>query len=323
MFTIALDAMGGDFAPSHPVQGALLALKTLPVKIILVGPKNKLDVPLSDRLSVVDAPDVVAMAEAPSISYKRKPRSSIRVGLDLVKEGKAHAFVSAGNTGAVMFASTFILGRLENVERPAIGGILPTQLGTALLLDMGSTVDCRPNHLCQFATMGFHYAKSVMDVKHPKVALLNIGEEADKGNHLSLATYPLLEKLPINFIGNIEGKEVLTGKADVIVCDGFVGNNLLKFGEGASKLFLDFFRTESKRSLSSKLGLMLLKPSLKRFLKRFDYDETGGAPLLGLNGVSIIAHGSASPLAIKNAIRTAVHALENHMVNKIAKALVQ
>jgi glycerol-3-phosphate acyltransferase PlsX len=328
LVTVALDAMGGDYAPGEIVRGAVLAVNELPVNIILFGIEDAIRKELalagaipSDRIRVVHCPEVVEMAESPSLSYKRKTKSSIRMGLEATKNGEAQAFVSAGNTGAVMFASTFVLGRIAGVERPAIAGVIPTQNGSLVMLDLGSTVDCRASHLSQFAIMGHHFSKNIMGVENPRVGLLNIGEEAEKGNLLTLAAFDLIKKLPIRFVGNIEGKELLFDKADVVVCDGFVGNSLLKFGEGAAKLFMDFFKGAAKSSLLALIGLLFLAPSLKRFRKKFDYDEVGGAVLLGVDGVSIIAHGSASATAMKSAIRTAVRAVEGDMVGKIAAAL--
>lgn len=330
MIHIVLDAMGGDFAPEVNLDGALLATQSLAVKITLVGPQVLLEEKIkaypqwpSEKIVIVDAPEVVGMSESPSLSFRKKKNSSIQIGLNLVKEGKADAFVSAGNTGAVMTASSFILGRLPEVDRPVLAGILPSEKRPYVMLDMGSNVDCKPQHLVQFAVMGNFFAKNILDIHKPTVALLNIGEEKDKGNTLTLTTYKLLENMDLNFVGNIEGKELTKGKVDVVVCDGFVGNSMLKFGEGIIKLVMDFFKKEAKTSLVSLVGLFFLRPALKRFQKQFDYEEYGGAHLLGVNGISIIAHGSAGKIAIKNAIKTAMVGVENNVVEKIKSAIIE
>jgi phosphate acyltransferase len=326
---IALDAMGGDHAPEETVQGAFLALEAFPnLRIQLVGIESAIRKHMKDqpeallaRVDVVHAEDVVDMAESPSTSFKRKKHSSIRVGLNLVKEGTSQGFVSAGNTGAMMLASILLLGKIPGVDRPALSAVIPTKTDPFVMLDMGSNVDCKPSHLEQFAVMGHYFSDLIMGVEKPRVALLNIGEEPDKGNSICLSAFPLLEKLPINFVGNVEGKDLLFCKADVVVCDGFVGNSILKFGEGATRMFMEFFKSEAKGSFLSILGLFLLKPALQRFKKKFDYDEHGGAPFLGVKGVSVVAHGNASRHAIKSAIGIALQAAEGQMVEKIAGAL--
>ncbi|MGE4169448.1 MAG: phosphate acyltransferase PlsX [Candidatus Margulisiibacteriota bacterium] len=327
---IALDVMGGDHAPGEIIKGAYLALNTFDAHLILVGPSALLEQELPKygtfphpRLSIHHAPESVDMGESPAESFRKKKQSSIRVGLELVKEGQADAFVSAGNTGAVMATSTLVLGRIPNIERPAIAATLPSEKGPFVMLDMGSSVDCKPEHLAQFALMGHYFSSLVLDRETPRVGLLNIGEEPGKGNLACQEAHALIQAMPLNFIGNVEGKDILKGDADVIVCDGFVGNNLLKFGEGVSTLFYDFFKKEAKQSVLSLMALLLLKPALKRFRKQFDYQEYGGAPLLGVNGVSIIAHGKSSAKAIESAIGNAIHAVEQRMVEKITKAVSQ
>ena len=323
--------MGGDTVPGENIKGAFQAINAYDnVHVILVGPEELLlkRIPKygkwpNDRLSIQHAPEVVGMAESPSMSFRKKKESSIQIGLNLVKQGKAHGFVSAGNTGAVMAASTFILGRASGVERPALAAILPSKSRPFIMLDMGANVDCKPSHLEQYAIMGHYFSKLVLNVKKPRIGLLNIGEEKDKGDSLSLATYPLLEELPINFIGNVESKAITQDAADVVVCDGFVGNTMLKFGEGIVKLMTNFFKAEAKRSLLSLFALALLKPGLKRFKKKLDYNEYGGAQLLGLNGISVIAHGSSKRKAIKNAIRTALLGIETEVVKTIETAIAK
>jgi glycerol-3-phosphate acyltransferase PlsX len=323
--------MGGDHAPGEVLQGAYLALKELGIHLVLVGPEDVITQEINriphwpkEGYSIVHAPDVVGMSESPSLAFRKKKQSSIQVGLNLVKNNEADAFVSAGNTGAVMAASLLTLGRIPGVERPAIATVLPSMTGPFIMLDMGSNVDSKPQHLVQFGIMGHYFSKLLFNVTKPRVALLNIGEEEDKGNHATLEAYPVLkETKDIFFIGNLEGKDILLGKADVIVCDGFVGNAILKFGEGVTGLFLDFFKTEAKASLRALFGILLLKPMLTRFIKRFDYQEYGGAPLLGVNGVSVIAHGKSKRVAIKNAIRIAKQTVESDIVGKIAEALAE
>ncbi len=330
MTHIALDAMGGDFFPEPNIEGAIKAVEKLPITISLIGNETLLKKKIKnypnfphEKIAIVHAEDVIEMSDSPAQSYRKKKNSSIHVGLQLVKENKASGFVSAGNTGAVLTASTFILGRISGVERPALAAAIPTQTKHIVMLDMGSNVDCKPQHLAQFSIMGECFSKTVLHEPSPKVGLLNIGEEPDKGNALTQQTYEILSKLNLNFIGNIEGKDLTKGKAEVVVCDGFVGNNILKFGEGITHLFRSFFKEEAKSSLLSKVGLLLLKPAFKRFKKKFDYDEYGGAHFLGVNGISVIAHGSASSKAIKNAIKAAHDAIESDMIEKIKSALLQ
>lgn len=320
--------MGGDLAPTETLQGAFLALQELDIHLVLLGPEailkeelNKIPQFPLNRVTLQDAPDVVGMSESPAQAFRKKKASSIQIGLNLVKDKTCQGFVSAGNTGAVMACSALTLGKIPGVERPAIATVLPSQTGPFVMLDMGSTMDCKPQHLAQFAIMGHFFSKLTLGVSEPRVALLNIGEEKDKGNHACLEAYELIEQLPIHFTGNIEGKDILFGKADVIVCDGFVGNSLLKFGEGVSELFMQFFKNEAKISWMSALGLFILKPGLKRFIKKFDYQEYGGAPLLGVNGVSIIAHGKSKRIAIKNAILRCKQTIENQLVEKVTEAL--
>lgn len=322
---IAIDAMGGDHGPGVVVAGSVASVNEWPLTIILVGNESVISHHLAsvgvrypaDTIRIVHAPEVIDMGESPMLAYKRKKNSSIHIGLELVKSGQASGFVSAGNTGAVMAASHFILGRIDGVDRPAIASVLPTQTGHVVMLDMGASADCKPHHLAQFGWMGHQFSKAVLGIDYPRVALLNIGEEPEKGNILSQVTYRHMQTAGYQFIGNIESKDILFGKADVVVCDGFVGNNLLKFGEGAAELFFHFFRQEWQNSILSKAGLLLLRPALRRFKRRFDYEEVGGAPLLGVKGVSIIAHGKSNSTAIKNAIQTAFNVAKSDIVSKI------
>lgn len=325
MITIALDAMGGDHAPDEIVKGAQLAVQNFDVSLVLVGNEGVLSSYNIDHpnIKIVHAADIISMDEAPLQAYKKKKNSSIHVGLELVKNNQADAFISAGNTGAVMSCSLFILGRIPGVDRPALASLIPTKKGHALMLDMGSNVDSKPMHLEQYALMGHFFSSQVLHVNQPRVGLINIGEEAEKGNQLTQDAYGCLSRnSTINFIGNLEGKDILFHKADVIVCDGFVGNALLKFGEG----LVEFILTEIKHSiingsLLSRLGGVLLRPVFQTLKKRIDYEEYGGAPLLGINGVSLVAHGKSKEKAIYSAIRTAMESVESDMIQKMSMAI--
>ncbi len=326
--TIALDAMGGDQAPAQIVAGALAWLAGgSPDRLLLVGdePVVREEVRRQggspDQLTFVHAPEQIGMGDAAAHSVRRKRRSSIAVCATLVKEGEAQALVSAGNTGAVVAASQLTLRRLPGVERPAIATLVPTEEDFCILLDVGANADCKPSHLVQFASMGSVYASCALGRREPRVGLLSIGEESSKGNELTQATHALLKQAEINFIGNVEGRDILGGGSDVVVCDGFTGNVLLKFSESIIELLSTMLRREIMRDLRSKLGAVILTPALKRFRKDLDYSEYGGAPLLGVNGVCIIAHGSSSPKAIKNAIRVAAAAVRHEVNQRIIDLL--
>jgi phosphate acyltransferase len=314
---IVVDAMGGDHAPGAIVEGAVLAVKEDGAEIILVGIKDLIEkelqkFPASERfnIDVVHADEVVTMEDSPSKALRGKRKSSMKIGLDLVKKGEAGAFVSAGNTGAVLAYSTFILRPLKGVDRPAIAVQLPTLKGTAILLDAGANVDCKAAQLFQFAIMGHVYAKHIIGSQKPEVGLLSIGEEDSKGNEITKEVFQMLKKSHINFIGNIEGKEVYKGNADVIVCDGFLGNVALKISESLAHMIGVSLKKIFMTNWISKFAALLLKPYLETFKRSVDHSETGGAPLLGINGVCIIAHGSSSPKAIKNAIKRANEFIE-------------
>ncbi|MDD5382224.1 MAG: phosphate acyltransferase PlsX [Candidatus Margulisbacteria bacterium] len=323
MVRIALDAMGGDFAPAEIVKGAVSAAQSMPVEIILVGNPQRLSQELSKykekgKLPVVPASEVIGMNDAPAQAVKQKKDASINVAVALVKDGKADAVVSAGNTGALMAAALFKLGRVPGIERPAIATEFPLPTGKVLLLDMGANVDCKPKHLEQFAVMGNLYAKHVLRLSNPRVGLLNIGEEKEKGNELTREAWPLLKQLPINFIGNVESKEILQGNVDVIVCDGFVGNLILKFAESLAGSVFQLLKSELSKGVMNKIGLAFLLPALFKLRNKITYDEYGGAPLLGIAGVVYKAHGRAKAQAIKNAIREAAAAVEGNMVGAIS-----
>jgi glycerol-3-phosphate acyltransferase PlsX len=319
-----VDAMGGDFAPLEIVKGAVQASQELPAEVILVGEPEKLSRELKKhkekgKLPVIAASEVIEMDEAPAQAVKQKKDASINVAVSLVKSGKADAVISAGNTGALMAAALFKLGRIPGVERPAIATEFPLPAGKVLLLDMGANVDCKPKNLKQFAEMGSLYALHVLHVDNPRVGLLNIGEEKEKGNELTRQSWPLLKQSPINFIGNVEAKEILKGKADVIVCDGFVGNLILKFGESISGAVFQLLKNELSRGIMNKIGLAFLYPSLRKLRRTLTYDEYGGAPLLGISGVVFKAHGRAKAQAIKNAIRETTDAVKEDMVSCFSK----
>ncbi len=323
---IAVDAMGGDMAPREIVRGALLAATEYNISLILVGDEEQIQAELgpADTAGLIDithAPDVIGMEEHPAIAVRRKKNSSIVKATQLVRDGRAGAVVSAGNTGAAMTAALLYLGRIKGVDRPAIAGILPSEKGRALMLDVGANVDCKPAHLLRFGIMGYHYAEKIMGIPRPRVGLLSNGEEDHKGNETTLAVFPQLQAAGINFIGNVEGRDIFSGHADVIVCDGFIGNVVLKAGEGMATLLLKMVKGEITRSYLAKFGMAMASPVLKELKKRLDYNEYGGAPFLGVNGVSIICHGSSASNAIKNAIKLAQDSVDNYLVESIREIM--
>jgi glycerol-3-phosphate acyltransferase PlsX len=304
--------MGGDRGPEVTVEGAVAAARELGSTVILVGN----EVVLRDHLArhdvrglamtVQHAPEAVEMGENPMSALRKKKRSSIRIGLEMVKKGEAEAFVSAGNTGAVMATALVVLGPLPGVERPAIAVVVPTVTHQAVLLDVGANVDCKPRHLVQFAIMGNVYARDILGQTRPRVGLLSIGEEESKGNELTREAFKAMEEEhSLNFIGNVEGRDVFSGIADVVVCDGFIGNVALKISEGLVETIFSLLREELKKDLRARVGSFLLVPTFRRFKRRIDSSEYGGAPLLGVNGVCMISHGRSTGKAIRNAIRAA------------------
>jgi glycerol-3-phosphate acyltransferase PlsX len=319
---IAVDAMGGDNAPHAIVAGAVQAAKEYGVAIILVGIEQIIQTELkkyphasSLPIEVRNATEVVDMLDSPSTVFRRKKDSSIRVANELVKSEEAVAVISAGHTGAAMATSLFVLGKLEGIERPAIATFMPTIKGTSIILDVGANVDCKPNHLLQFAIMGEVYAKYLLKQPNPCVGLLSIGEEATKGNELTKEAFKLLTETSLNFIGNVEGRDVMSGRADVVVCDGFIGNVVLKVSESVAEAIGLFLRQDIEKNLLRKLGYLLMRPAFRSLKSRVDYAEYGGAPLVGINGISIISHGRSSEHAVKNAIRVAAE-LAKSEVNK-------
>ncbi len=307
---IALDAMGGDHAPQVEVEGAVLAAKEFGAQVILVGDTGTIEKELS-RYDVKELPifikhasEVIGMEESPSKALRKKD-SSMRVAFEMVKNGEADAVASAGNSGAAMATAMFVLRKLEGVDRPAIAAVMPTLKGASVVLDVGANVDCKPSHLIQFAIMGEVYAQFILKKDRPTVGLLSNGEEESKGTDLTRETHAVLKQLPMNYIGYIEGRDIFAGNADVVVCDGFVGNVVLKTSEGLADAIGQMLKTEIMKSTLAKMGYLLSKGAFRRFKKKVDYSEYGGAPLLGIDGVGIISHGSSTPNAIKNAIRVA------------------
>ncbi len=326
---IAVDAMGGDYAPVETVKGAVEASRELGLEIILVGDETRIKEELSQHdtgnntVSVIHAPEVIEMGEAPAAALRKKKNSSVAVAARLVKEGAAEAMVSAGNTGAAMGAALLGLGRIKGIHRPAIASVLPTVKGRSLFLDVGANAECDPQNLLQFAVMGDIYSKKILGVPAPRIGLLNIGEEETKGNPLYMEAYKLLKESELNFIGNVEGRDITGGAADVIVCDGFVGNVVLKFGEGLAKDLLSMLKEEFKKNVFVKIGAALVFSQAKGLRKKIDYTESGGAPLLGVNGVAVISHGSSQARAIKNAIRVAGECVEMNVVNCIKESILE
>lgn len=321
---IAIDAMGGDHAPAEIVAGALRAQAELGVEVLLVGDRQQIEAVLPQRslgqLEIVPSEGTIEMHEEPLSGIKRKPKASINVAMDLVKQKRADAVVSAGHSGAAMAAALLRLGRLRGIDRPAIGAVFPTIVANkpVLVLDVGANVDCRPKFLEQFALMGTIYSQYVLGVQDPKVGLLNIGEEDSKGNDLAVRTHQMLqENSQISFVGNAEGRDVLSGRFDVIVCDGFVGNILLKFAEAVGEVVIQILREELPQGLQGQIGTALLKPNLKRIKQRIDHAEHGGGLLLGVAGVCIISHGSSQAPSIFNAIRLAKEAVDNQVLERI------
>ena len=327
MIKVAVDAFGGDYAPEQIVEGALYAAEFDGIEVILTGNEARLKSltngkPGSDRIEIVHAPEVIQMDEAAE-AVRIKTESSLVKAAQLVKEGHAGALVSAGSTGATMAASVLTIRRIKGVERPAITSLMPTRTGVALIVDVGANVDCKPSQLVQFAQMGSIYAENVLKVHTPRVGLLNIGHEPSKGNNTVKEVYPLLREqdASLNFVGNIEGRDISRGDCDVVVCDGFVGNVVLKFAEGLADALFGMMKEEFTSSIPATLGALLLKPGLKRIKKKVDYTEYGGAPLLGVNGMVIIAHGGSNAKAIYNAIRVAKQGAQQNIVQEIAERM--
>ena len=326
---IAVDAMGGDFAPRNTVLGAISALETdKNIELILVGQKDKIEKEISDNNlkfdsgSIVHAPEIIEMFDSPTASLKTKPDSSIVIGAKLVRERRADAFVSAGNTGAMMAASTLLTGRIKGVGRPTIGAAFPTNSGKVCnVYDVGASLGSNPEHLLGFAVMGSIFVSEIQGTQNPSIGLLSVGEEDEKGNELVKKTLGMLEDSGLNFTGNVEGRDILNGTVDIVICDGFVGNVILKFGES----FLDFMKGRIKNystlGLGKKLQAGVTRTVLKSSLRDMDYQTHGGVPLLGINGISIIGHGSSSPLAIKNMVLRAKEMYDRKLITKIENSI--
>ena len=329
MIKIAVDAMGGDYAPSEMVKGAVEALKKKEqVSVILVGQEDKVKKELDnysypeDRLSIVHASEVIETEEPPVNAIRKKKDSSIVVGMNLVKRQEADAFVSAGSSGAILVGGQAIVGRIKGVERPPLAPLIPTERGVSLLIDCGANVDARPSHLVQFARMGSIYMEHVIGIKHPRVAIINIGAEEEKGNALVKETFPLLKACnDINFIGSIEAREIPHGGADVIVSEAFVGNVILKLYEGVGATMLSMVKKGMMSSLRSKIGALLVKPALKETMKAFDASQYGGAPLLGLKGLVVKTHGNSRANEVCNSIIQCVTFKEQQINEKIKESL--
>ena len=328
MIRIAVDAMGGDHAPSAVVDGAVAVARHFEVRIALVGASAALEAALashSDRsrlsIDIVEAPEVIAMTDSPATALRRKPGASIRVAAEMVGRGAADALVSAGHTGATVMAAYGALGLTRGVDRPALAASIPTRARPAVLIDAGANVECRPQHLMQFAVMGSVYAKLTLGVDHPRVGLLSVGEEATKGNELTRDAHQLLKNAPVNFIGNVEGREIYSGIADVIVCDGFTGNVVLKTSEGLVETVEALLGDELQGTFSSQMGYLLSRRAFRRFRRRVDYSEYGGAPLLGVAGLVVVSHGRSSAKAIRNAIVMAYRFATGNIVQCIEREI--
>ena len=310
---IALDAMGSDKSPRPEVDGALQAVRQYGVRVMLVGREPQIRAELERHsgveglpIEIIHASEVIEMRDKAAQAVRAKRDSSQRVGLRLVREGRAAGFVTAGNTGAAMATAKMVLGALPGVDRPSLAAVFPTALGTAaILLDVGANVDCKPDNLCQFAVMGEIYCRQMLGIRRPRIGLLSIGEEESKGNELTREAFQLLKQLPLNFVGNVEGRDLYNGKVDVIVADGFVGNVALKTSEGVANLVRYVLKESLRATITRQVGYLLSRSAFADFKKRLDYSEYGGAPLLGVKGACIITHGSSNANAIKNAIRVA------------------
>jgi phosphate acyltransferase len=323
---IAIDAMGGDDAPGSIVDGALVAARHLQIGLLLVGARDAIERELSRHpavawldVEIVDTPERIEMVEAAAAALRRKPRASIRVAAEAVRDGRAAALFSAGHTGASVMAAHAAFGRLPGVDRPALATTIPTRERPAILLDSGATVECRPQHLVQFAIMGAAYARFALGCQDPRVGLLSVGEEESKGNDLTREAHRLLKSAPVRFVGNVEGRDVYAGHADVIVCDGFTGNVTLKISEGLVEAVETLLHDELSATFGTRVGYLLSRQAYRRFRKRLDYSEYGGAPLVGLNGICIVGHGRSSAKAVRNAVAMAARAVSDGLLENLAR----
>jgi phosphate acyltransferase len=330
MLRIAVDAMGGDHAPDAIIAGALVAARRLQIGLLLVGARDAIDRELSRHpgagavdVEVLDAPDRIEMAEAAAAALRRKPLASIRLAAEAVRDGRAAALFSAGHTGAAVMAAHAAFRRLPGVDRPALATIIPTRRTPAVLLDSGATVECRPQHLVQFAVMGSAYAKVALGCAAPRVGLLSVGEEESKGNELTREAHQLLKSAPVTFVGNVEGKDVYSGEADVIVCDGFTGNVTLKISEGLVETIERLLLDELSSTVGTRVGYLLSRRAFRRFHRRVDYSEYGGAPLIGLDGLCVIGHGRSSAKAVRNALAMTVRFIQEDLLSRLSEQVAQ
>lgn len=319
----AVDGMGGDLAPVEVVKGCVEAVKELGVEITITGPKDQIEKELSkyeydrSKIDILHTTEVVATDEAPVLAIRRKKDSSLRKAIELVREGTCDGIISAGSTGALMAGGLFIIGRIKGIDRPALAPLLPGKNGRFMIIDVGANTDCKPVNLYQFAHMGKVYFESILGYVRPRIGLINIGAEAEKGNDLTKATYELLAKdKSLNFIGNIEARDAMTGDVQILVTDGFVGNTILKTFEGTVKTVMELIKESLMKSTKGKIGGLLIKSSLKEMMKQYDYRETGGSAFLGLEGIVVKAHGSSDAKAFKNAIKQAARVKEADFINK-------
>jgi phosphate acyltransferase len=319
--------MGGDFSPQAVVEGCIEAVKELDVDIIITGPETEINKYLAKskynqgKITVLDASEVISTSEAPVMALRKKKDSSLVKALNLVKNGSADAIISAGSTGALMAGATLIVGRIKGIDRVALAPMLPGVNGSFMLIDSGANVDCKSEYLLQFALMGKVYFENVLNIKNPTIGLINIGTEEEKGNELTKSVYKMLKQADFNFIGNVEPRDVSTGNINILVCDGFIGNTILKMYEGVALNIFDLLKKETMSSTRYKIGGLLLKPVFKKLKKRFDYSEYGGSAFLGSKGVCIKAHGSSDAKAFKNSVNVAFNCCQNNIINKITTEL--
>jgi glycerol-3-phosphate acyltransferase PlsX len=324
---IAVDGMGGDNAPNAIVAGCIEAIKENDIEIFITGPEELINNELkkydydNTKIKVVHASEVIGNNEHPVMAIRRKKDSSIHKALTMVKNKEVDGIISAGSTGAFLAGATLIIGRIENVKRPALAPVMPGKKGPFMIIDVGANADCKPLNLVQFAQMGEIYFKNILNLEKPTVGLVNIGAEEEKGNELTKATYPLLKECGVNFIGNVEPREIPKGEVNVLVCDGFTGNTILKLYEGVASNIFGILKEEMMKTTRTKLGALILKPVFKKIKKDFDYKEYGGAAFLGVDGICIKAHGSSDARAFKNAIKQALNAYNNDVINKIKSSL--
>jgi phosphate acyltransferase len=322
---IAIDAMGGDDGPRSIIDGALVAARRLQVGLLLVGPSDEIERELGRHrrvsaldIRILDTPEFIGMSEAAAAALRRKPRASIRLAAEAVRDGEASALFSAGHTGASVMAALGAFGRLPGVDRPALATIIPTLLKPAVLLDSGATVECRPQHLVHFAVMGAAYARVALGCARPRVGLLSVGSEESKGNELTREAHQLLKSAPIEFVGNVEGRDVYSGSVDVIVCDGFTGNVTLKISEGLVDTVQRLLHNELSATFGTRMGYLLSRQAFRRFRKRMDASEYGGAPLVGLNGLCVVGHGRSSAKAVRNAVAMAARFVSQGLIEKLS-----